>query len=157
MDIHSLGQMTDPRMVAGLGVGGALLYKIWRVLKADARSDRQDSAVDKFYEDLKKQLEVVTLRADTFAQERNTAVANAAKLQVEVDVLNSRLTELRDEISRIATQLSASQDSTRELIKDNSSLRARVEVYELQLNRVNPLPAPSSPPSLPLSTVDSGA
>ncbi len=76
-------------------VGGPLIYKSLRGVKADAADDRKVARQDDFVEGLLSRMKVLEERADTFAAERNRAIAAEAKLTAEVEALKVRVADYK--------------------------------------------------------------
>lgn len=144
-------------MVGGTAGLAAIAYKIFRILRTDKRSDGQNTAIDKFYEDLKKQLDAALIRADNMSSERNKAVAAEAQLTVEKTLLAERVAELRKEVEKVNGQLDASEGRERDLVFENSKLRGRLEVLGISIAATNTpsgFSAPLAPPATPLPPPD---
>lgn len=96
---------------AGLTLGLAGAYRIYRRLKGDVRADRRDAGEDRFLQTVLHERDEAIKRADAFAVERNTerelrirAEAALTALQKDFEVIRERAEALAKDVARLSLE-----------------------------------------------------
>lgn len=82
-----------------------LIWAIIRRIKGDLRVDRNDQAQDSFRDLLLKETKELRERADKFAQERNLAQVEVARLTSDLKHANDQVKELEAEVDELKDKL----------------------------------------------------
>lgn len=93
---EDLGLGTWGGILAGLGAAGAMLYKLWRDNKSEAKGDNVDERIERFTSALQAQLDKAILRADALQTSYNAVVLELASAKARAETLayqNERLLE----------------------------------------------------------------
>jgi len=114
-----LTDLGTPEIAGGFGLGAIILYKLYRAFMVDRSTDSGQKMQDSLRDSLMKMVADLNIRADTFAQQRNEAIANNAQLKADQAILlatmksdhSLEMTRLREdtseEVIRLKTQISA--------------------------------------------------
>jgi chromosome segregation ATPase len=137
---HVEGISTGWLALGGVGIPGLVwaFFQIKRLLRNDKGEERQAEREHGYLSTLEDRIKELETRADKFAEERNVALQEAARLSGQVQVLETKLSHVEQEKSAIRTLLTDVENKYRVLSTENERMRAELTAMEKLLVAARP-------------------
>jgi chromosome segregation ATPase len=126
--------------LGGVGVPGLVwaFFQIKKLLRNDKGEERQAEREHSYLSNLEERIKELEARADKFAEERNVALQEAARLSGQVQVLETKLAHVEQEKGAIRTLLTDVENKYRALSTENERMRAEIAAMEKLLVTARP-------------------
>ena len=106
---------------AAVIVAVGLVYKAWRYVFGDVKSDRRDASADKLTADALDLWHKAIARADRFASERNDAIRRLSEALGRISAMETEAAALRLECEGALASLSKCTEELEQLRRDFTS------------------------------------
>lgn len=126
--------------LGGVGVPGLVwaFFQIKKLLRNDKGEERQAEREHSYLTNLEERIKELETRADKFAEERNVALQESARLSGQVQVLETKLTHVEQEKAAIRTLLTDVESKFKTLSAENERMAAEITAMEKLLATVRP-------------------
>lgn len=126
--------------LGGVGVPGLVwaFFQVKKLLRNDKGEERQAEREHSYLTNLEDRIKELESRADKFAEERNVALQESARLSGQVQVLETKLAHVEQEKAAIRTLLTDVEAKYKTLAADNERMAAELTAMEKLLATVRP-------------------
>ena len=126
--------------LGGVGVPGLVwaFFQIKKLLRNDKGEERQAEREHSYLTNLEERIKELESRADKFAEERNVALQEAARLSGQVQVLETKLLHVEAEKAAIRTLLTDVESRFKTLTTDNERMISELATMEKLLSTLRP-------------------
>jgi chromosome segregation ATPase len=126
--------------LGGVGVPGLVwaFFQVKKLLRNDKGEERQAEREHSYLTNLEERIKELESRADKFAEERNLALQESARLSGQVQVLETKLLHVEQEKSAIRTLLTDVEAKFKTLSAENEKMIAELSTMEKLLATVRP-------------------
>ena len=126
--------------LGGVGIPGLVwaFFQIKKLLRNDKGEERQAEREHSYLTNLEERIKELETRADKFAEERNLALQESARLSGQVQVLETKLAHVEQEKAAIRTLLTAVESNFKALSSENERMAAEITAMEKLLATVRP-------------------
>lgn len=126
--------------LGGVGVPGLVwaFFQVKKLLRNDKGEERQAEREHSYLTNLEERIKELETRADKFAEERNLALQESARLSGQVQVLETKLAHVEQEKAAIRTLLTDVESRFKTLSAENERMAAEITAMEKLLATVRP-------------------
>ena len=126
--------------LGGVGVPGLVwaFFQVKKLLRNDKGEERQAEREHSYLTGLEERIKELEARADKFAEERNLALQESARLSGQVQVLETKLLHVEQEKAAIRTLLTDVESRFKTLSSENERMAAEITAMEKLLATVRP-------------------
>lgn len=126
--------------LGGVGIPGLVwaFFQVKKLLRNDKGEERQAEREHSYLTNLEERIKELETRADKFAEERNLALQESARLSGQVQVLETKLAHVEQEKSAIRTLLTDVGAKFKTLSAENERMAAEITAMEKLLATVRP-------------------
>ena len=126
--------------LGGVGIPGLVwaFFQLKKLIRNDKGEGRQQEREHGYLSNLEVRVKELETRADRFAEERNVALQEAARLSGQIQVLETKLTHVEQEKAAIRTLLTDVESRFKTLTTDNDRMTAELGAMEKLLSTLRP-------------------
>ena len=116
--------------VAGLGMGGLQLKKMWRGDNTDAKNTAREQA---YLDDVSARVKELEAKVEKLTEEKTAAEIKAVRLEAQVETLNIKIKHIEEERDAIRALLKNVEDKYNTFKEENFNLRNNLQEVKSQL------------------------
>ena len=126
--------------LGGVGIPGLVwaFFQLKKLIRNDKGEGRQQEREHGYLSNLEVRVKELETRADRFAEERNVALQEAARLSGQVQVLETKLAHVEAEKTAIRTLLTDVESRFKTLTTDNERMISELATMEKMLSTLRP-------------------
>jgi outer membrane murein-binding lipoprotein Lpp len=116
--------------IAGLGVGGLQLRKMWRGDNTDAKNTAREQA---YLDDVSARVKELEAKVEKLTEEKIAAEIKAVRLEAQVETLNTKIKHIEEEKEAIRKLLKDVEEKYTTFREENFTLRNNLQEVKSQL------------------------